>query len=1464
MDRPPSPNPAPWPNSSNPEASPPPASPAQKARGELEALEPRILLSASWADGGAADAPGEAPDPGLTLTGSDQDDVLIGGLGNDVLIGGAGNDKLLGGGGADHLLGNAGDDLLDGGPGNDVLDGGAGIDTASYASAGGAVNVNLATGQATGAAGHDTLIGIENVIGSAHNDTLIGDGGANVLSGGAGNDSIFGGADNDTLLGGAGDDLLDGGSGNDVLDGGAGTDTATYASAGSAVNVNLATGQATGGAGNDTLIGIENVTGSRHNDTLVGNAAANALAGGAGNDTLDGGLGDDVLDGGAGTDTVTYAAAGGAVNVNLATGQATGAAGNDTLIGIENVTGSKYDDTLIGDGGANVLSGGAGNDCLSGGAGNDTLEGGAGNDVLDGGAGTDTATYASAGGAVHVNLATGQATGAAGNDTLIGIENVTGSKYDDTLIGDGGANVLSGGAGNDTLSGGAGNDTLDGGAGDDVLDGGAGTDTATYASAGGAVHVNLATGQATGAAGNDTLKSIENVIGSKYDDTLIGDAGANVLSGGAGDDVLDGGLGNDTLDGGSGTDTASYASAGGPVSVNLTTGKATGGAGNDTLKTIENVIGSPYDDVLVGDAGANLLSGGAGVDIISGGAGDDTLEGGAGDDVLDGGAGTDTASYASAGAAVQVNLAAGQATGGAGQDTLAGIENVIGSSFDDTLIGDDHANVLVGGAGHDVIRGGGGADVLHGGAGDDVLDGGGGFDTADYSDAPAGVRVDLTVQGPQDTLGAGVDSLTNIERVVGSAHNDVFAFSQPVAGAKYQVDGGGGNNTIALQQFSRADAVFHKQAGTVRVALPGGGSFTIEYANVQTVSFADGDVRTTDTPPVANAGPDLAVDENQLVQLSGAGSHDADGDLLTYEWVQTGGPAVQLSNPHAPNPTFVAPEGLTNTELTFELRVRDGTHTSVDTVRVLVHADDDAPSADAGPDLAVDEGAVVQLQGAGSDPEGRPLTYEWVQTGGPAVQLSNPHAPSPTFTAPATREPVTLTFELRVSDGHSVSVDTVNVAIAPVNVAPVAADDAAVTTAGTPVTIANVLANDTDADGDPLTVVGFTPAAHGTVTPHGDGTFTYTPAPGFVGQDSFTYTVVDGRGGQHAAVVTIRVDPPPAADELAPTTGEPPTTLEVGSGPPPTDPGVGSGPPPTDTGVASGPPADGGPASEVVPPPGASQSVVAGEEPPAAATEPLPFTAVEPDSGADTGADAAPVPESTVAPAGISAAQPASPTEKSEAPAARPPGPGVVPRGALRFVSDESALSAAPEASPWNGNEKMTILDPRAAMEGQVTLAAPPPGVQTGLAHDSSAADLPSSDVGVQAAPAALPTGTPEPIDLAKALPPIIAGQTFESAFRVEADLTWPTEPADVVDVAPRRGGVTPQPPADGAGRADEPAPRSTAAPALHPDDTAPPETKDSIWAVLWGLLRGEAGTRRGTGEPPASAESEATQTRRK
>ncbi|HGM5553585.1 TPA: retention module-containing protein [Pseudomonas putida] len=152
------------------------------------------------------------------------------------------------------------------------------------------------------------------------------------------------------------------------------------------------------------------------------------------------------------------------------------------------------------------------------------------------------------------------------------------------------------------------------------------------------------------------------------------------------------------------------------------------------------LTGTAGDDILVAGTGNNILNAGDGNDVLTagsgnnemhGGAGNDLLYSGPGNDLLDGGTGSDTASYAHATAAVTVNLGllGAQNTLGAGTDTLTGIENLVGSNFNDTLTGDNNNNVINGGLGNDILNGGGGDDLLIGGMGNNTLTGGSGADT---------------------------------------------------------------------------------------------------------------------------------------------------------------------------------------------------------------------------------------------------------------------------------------------------------------------------------------------------------------------------------------------------------------------------------------------------------------------------------------------------------------------------------------------------------------------------------------------------------------------------------------------------------------------------------------------------------------------------------------------------------------
>jgi Ca2+-binding RTX toxin-like protein len=391
-----------------------------------------------------------------TLDGDDLDNIINGTVNDDDLLGKGGNDSLFGLEGDDFISGGDGDDFMEGGAGADTLDGGGGIDTVDYNGPAGVVVRIGGFGQGGDAAGDFIESSIENIRGTGlFGDQLTGSVFDNELSGFGGADRLVGLAGDDDLFGGVGNDVLLGGDGGDLLDGGDGVDTADYrqASDGNGVLINLDTGQAVSGDANgDVLVSIENVTGTNVADIITGNAGTNALKGLGGNDILDGAGGADTLNGGAGVDTASYQFAG-AIAVDLATGKGTvGNAQGDVLVSIENVDGGQGGDTITGNGAANVIRGFAGNDFLQGAGGADTL---------DGGIGTDTLTFAFVDNASGVKVDFAAGTGNGGNaegDSYAKIENVIGTEFADTLIGDGAVNVLTGGLGKDGLTGGVGAD----------------------------------------------------------------------------------------------------------------------------------------------------------------------------------------------------------------------------------------------------------------------------------------------------------------------------------------------------------------------------------------------------------------------------------------------------------------------------------------------------------------------------------------------------------------------------------------------------------------------------------------------------------------------------------------------------------------------------------------------------------------------------------------------------------------------------------------------------------------------------------------------------------------------------------------------------------------------------------------------------------------------------------------------
>lgn len=549
----------------------------------------------------------------------------------------------------------------------------------SHAPAGAIINLNHALGTASvavpGSAASVNLTNVQRVLGSTHGDTFT---------------PRFGPVA-DTYLGSVNAGVTN------VLD---------LSSATGGSTINLATGLMTGDWGaTDTLQGIGRVLGGAFNEDLLP---------GPGNITFDGG---------AGSNTIDFSTAPATATINLATGTTSGGwGGTDTLINVQNAIGSQFDDLITGGPRPGVLAGLAGNDTFVP-TGVDT--------VIDGGLGVNILDLSGAPAGVNIDLSdpSPQAVGGSGTVVLI-----TGT-----------IQVLKGPAPASHLSGGAGTVTLIGGNnGGNVLTGGSGTDILTAGSGG---------------------------------DTLEAGTGNDLLNGGPGNDYLVAGPGNDTFNGGGGNNTLDFSLAPSGVRVNISNSfytapggvlpgmSITGGWGaSDVLTGIQNVVGSSFDDILVGDAGTNVLNGLAGNDYIVGGGGGDTLISGAGNstfvagsgnNLIRGGPGDNTVDYSADPAGVNVDLLAGTASNGyGGQDTLSGIRNIIGSNFNDVLRLGALPGIITSGAGDDLlVASPAGGSTLIAGSGSDTLQvGAGGGNTLV---AGSGPDVFFTRNGQSDTIVGG-------------------------------------------------------------------------------------------------------------------------------------------------------------------------------------------------------------------------------------------------------------------------------------------------------------------------------------------------------------------------------------------------------------------------------------------------------------------------------------------------------------------------------------------------------------------------------------------------------------------------------------------------------------------------------------------------------------------------------------
>jgi VCBS repeat-containing protein len=1090
------------------------------------------------------------------------------------LQGGAGVDQLMGGAGNDTLLGGDDDDVLDGGGGADQLDGGDGFDVVSYETSNAAIQItpgnNGSFVGSGGSANGDSLVSIEQIIGSNFDDTLTGDNADNTFQGGAGNDSLSMNGGNDLLVGGAGADILNGGEGWDI---------ASYTDSSDGVNVSLLSRTASSGdAAGDSFISIEGVDGSQLADVLTGDNDENFLSGEAGDDQIFGNAGIDVIDGGRGNDSVS--------------------AGD----GDDRIYGKNDSDTLNGD------------------AGNDLLDGGAGGDLLNGGAGIDTANYRNSPSKVVVNLATGVADGGykttftngvwqlsavsdaiaasidprSGNVTVTArdqfnsVENLLGSSFNDSLTGDNNDNVI-----NPGLSGEIG-DSVDGGGGNDllVLDYSIGDDATTGRVEGGAFGGSFFFGGITrrSADGKSRIDyvgfvNIERlqITATSKDDILAGLLGDDILNGGAGNDILVGAgstnaskVGNDVINGGDGDDEIAnrdYNAAG--VDSDLFD-RFDGGAGNDILsadfsnQTADITFISGQSNNLVFADGSyaknfeflrNFTSGSGNDTIIqtgrlvggfnfgsysienrfSTGAGNDTINSGLGVDVIDAGEGNDLliVDYSVGDDATVSGLSgfvypySGSSLSSVASYSRQGTNNVVRDSVDATnveryqITGTSKADSLPGWFGDDILIGGAGNDTITAFYGNDVVDAGSGDDEVIASfDPKSGNPFNDTGKLDQLDGGEGVDTLTaafgnqTVDISFNSANPTNFIFSDGTYAKNFEViknlQTGSGNDTLI--QLGRVDNNFATGAGN-DIINPGLGS----------ADFVDG-----------GTGDDLVILDYSVGDDASAG-------------------AVQGSADNFKNGTFARPtaDGFRLDYLIF---------TDIERFKITGTSKDDDLGGSFGNDILKGGAGNDRLRGnAGSDKfifgSGRPFntadlgidTITDFEINSDQLVLDRL-----TFTAGDTFASVATDAEVASSNAFIVysaatgnlfynangsadglgnggqfavlsnrpTLQSTNVEVTSLNNPPVATNDSYSTDEDTPLTVSNgVLSNDPDPDGDSLiaTVLGST--SNGALVLNPNGSFTYTPNANFNGVDSFTYQVSDGNGGTATGTVSLIINP---------------------------------------------------------------------------------------------------------------------------------------------------------------------------------------------------------------------------------------------------------------------------------------------------------------------------------------------------
>ncbi len=638
--------------------------------------------------------------------------------------------------------------------------------------------------------------------------------------------------------------------------------------------------------------------------------------------------------------------------------------------------------------------------------------------------------------------------------------------------------------------------------------------------------------------------------GAPGDDVIDGGTGNDLIFGQEGDDTLDGGIGNDTLYGDNGGsnpvgresfnwDPLSDAQIDGSVTQNTGSVDVTYTRIADTGR---HASSQNNDDLYVG----GIDTGGETIDSTSGLRSSNKSQGDEGDFQWE---------FSDPVGDVQFNIT-----------DIDGDGVVRVTAFDEN--GDPIEVQLVGGNKLTLLD----TDSV---AGADTADSQGGYED---NDSP-NYSVEVTIPGPvsrivvehdQDGSNASGINVTDIyfdvlgdggaggddvllgsegaDELWGEGGDDTFVIDSASVGAGDTVIGGNGpddatdNDTLDLRGADVASVTTAADATDA-----GGLTGTVTFGDGSTLTFSQIETILQDpTNAAPNANDDTATtNEDQSITIPVlANDSDPDGDPLTVTEATSPDGDVTI-NPNGTITFTPDPDFNGTTSITYTVADPDGLEDTA-SVDVTVVSVNDAPEAgDDTAEVPEDGSVTIPVLANDTDPDGDPLTVTEASSPDGEVTI-NPDGtitfePNPDFNGPTT-----ITYTVADPDGAE-DTSTVSINVTPVNDAPEAGDDTAEVPEDGSVTIP-VLANDTDPDGDPLTVTEAS-SPDGEVTINPDGTITFEPNPDFNGPTTITYTVSDPDGVEDTATVDVTVTPaddaPVANDDTAETDEDTPVTIPV-------------------------------------------------------------------------------------------------------------------------------------------------------------------------------------------------------------------------------------------------------------------------------------------------------------------------------